>query len=183
MEWSGSAAVLLLFAAVAITFLTPAQCQISIGFEKEKSQTSIGFEKANYAYNELTSSFELNVINLVKTGPANNASFLIGIQVEYESAERDVDLSFSQLASPLAMDSDKNETSLFFYIYDDEKAEFNESILLISSVAPGSPSDFECKKEDGCYQSTRITIVDNDGKLAYIIAKYLKYRIMLATLQ
>ena len=166
MEWSGSAAVLLLFAAVAITFLTPAQCQISIGFEKEKSQTSIGFEKANYAYNELTSSFELNVINLVKTGPANNTSFLIGIQVEYESAERDVDLSFSQLASPLAMDSDKNETSLFFYIYDDEKAEFNESILLISSVAPGSPY-FECKKEDGCYQSTRITIVDNDGKLAY----------------
>ena len=158
MEWSASAAVLLLFAAVIIALLTPAQSQISIGFERE-----------NYVYNEVTS---FHVINLVKfKRPADDISqrYLIGIQVVPESAQLDVDLSFSGLAPPLAMDSDKNETSLFFYIFDDEKAEFNESILLISSVAHGSPY-FECKKEDGCYRSTRITIVDNDGKLAYNMA-------------
>ena len=44
--------------------------------------------------------------------------------------------------------------------------EWSETILLISSVASDSPS-VECKKEDGCYRSTRITIVDNDDKLAY----------------
>ena len=154
MEWSASAAVLLLFAAVIIALLTPAQSQISIGFERE-----------NYVYNEVTS---FRVINLVKR-PADDISqrYLIGIQVVPESAQLEVDLSFSGLAPPLAMDLDKNKISLSFYIYDDQEAEFNESILLISSVAPGSPY-FECKKEDGCYRSTRITIVDNDGKLAYI---------------
>ena len=90
-----------------------------------------------------------------------------------ETALLDVDLSFSGLAPPLAMDSDKNQTSLSFYIFDDQEAEFNETILLISSVAPGSPY-FECKKEDGCYRSTRITIVDNDGKLAYNISEVAK---------
>ena len=157
MEWSASAAVLLLFAAVIIALLTPAQSQISIGFERE-----------NYVYNEVTS---FRVINLVKR-PADDISqrYLIGIQVVPESAQLEVDLSFSGLAPPLAMDLDKNKISLSFYIYDDQEAEFNESILLISSVAPGSPY-FECKKEDGCYRSTRITIVDNDGKL---MAKYLK---------
>jgi len=157
MEWSASAAVLLLFAAVIIALLTPAQSQISIGFERE-----------NYVYNEVTS---FRVINLVKR-PADDISqrYLIGIQVVPESAQLEVDLSFSGLAPPLAMDLDKNKISLSFYIFDDQEAEFNESILLISSVAPGSPY-FECKKEDGCYRSTRITIVDNDGKL---MAKYLK---------
>ena len=148
----------LLFAAVTITLLTPALSQISIGFEKE-----------NYVYTEANS---FHVINLVKR-PAGGTSqrFLIGIQVLPESAQLDVDLSFSGLAPPLAMDSDK--TSLSFYIFDDQKVEYNESILLISSVAHGSPS-FECKKEDGCYRYTRITIVDNDGKLAYIMAKCLQ---------
>ena len=161
MAWFANAVILgLLFAAVTIALLTPAQSQITIGFEKE-----------NYVYNEVTS---FRVINLVKR-PAGGTSqrFLIGIQVVPESAELDVDLSFSGLAPPLAMDSDKNQTSLSFYIYDDQEAEFNETILLISSVAPGSPY-FECKKEDECYRSTRITIVDNDGKLAYNMAKYLK---------
>ena len=155
MAWSVNVVILglLLFAAVAIALLTPAQSQISIGFEKE-----------NYVYTEVTS---FHVINLIKKSAGGTSQrFLIGIQVVSESAEVDVDLSFSGLASPLAMDSDKNQTSLFFYIYDDQKVEFNETILLISSVAPDSPY-FECKKEDGCYQSTRITIVDNDGKLAY----------------
>ena len=157
MEWSASAAVLLLFAAVIIALLTPVQSQISIGFERE-----------NYVYNEVTS---FHVINLVKR-PADDISqrYLIGIQVVPESAQLEVDLSFSGLAPPLAMDSDKNKISLSFYIYDDQEAELNESILLISSLAPGSPY-FECKKEDECYRSTRITIVDNDGKL---MAKYLK---------
>ena len=119
-------------------------------------------------YNEVTS---FRVINLVKR-PADDISqrYLIGIQVVPESAQLEVDLSFSGLAPPLAMDSDKNKISLSFYIFDDQEAEFNESILLISSVAPGSPH-FECKKKDECYRSTRITIVDNDGKL---MAKYLK---------
>ena len=161
MAWSVNAVILgLLFAAVTIALLTPAQSQITIGFEKE-----------NYVYNEVTS---FHVINLVKRFAGGTSQrFLIGIQVVSESAELDVDLSFSGLAPPLAMDSDKNQTSLFFYIFDDQKVEFNETILLISSVAPGSPY-FECKKEDGCYRSTRITIVDNDGKLAYNMAKYLK---------
>lgn len=150
----------LLFAAVTIALLTPAQSQITIGFEKE-----------NYAYNEVTS---FHMINLVKKSAGGTSQrFLIGIQVVPETALLDVDLSFSGLAPPLAMDSDKNQTSLFFYIFDDQKVEYNETILLISSVAPGSPY-FECKKEDGCYRSTRITIVDNDGKLAYNMAKYLK---------
>ena len=140
----------LLFAAVIITLPTPAQSQISIGFEKE-----------NYVYTEANS---FHVINLIKR-PAGGTSqwFLIGIQVVPESAQLDVDLSFfgsSTLSTTLAMDSD---ASLSFYIFDDQKVEFNETILLISSVAPGSPY-FECKKEDGCHQSTRITIVDNDGK-------------------
>ena len=161
MAWSVNAVILgLLFAAVTIALLTPAQSQITIGFEKE-----------NYVYNEVTS---FRVINLVKRFAGGTSQrFLIGIQVVPESAELDVDLSFSGLAPPLAMDSDKNQTSLFFYIYDDQEAEFNESILLISSVAPGSPY-FECKKEDGCYRSTRITIVDNDGKLAYNISEVAK---------
>ena len=161
MAWAGSAAVvLLLFAAVTITLLTPAQSQISIGFEKE-----------NYVYTE-TNSF--HVINLVKR-PAGGTSqqFLIGIQVVPESAQLDIDLSFSGLFPPLAMDSDKNKTSLSFYIFDDQTVELNETILLMSSVALGSPH-FECKKEDGCYQSTRMTIVDNDGKLAYIMAECLQ---------
>ena len=152
MAWSGSAAVvLLLFAAVTITLQTQGLSQISIGFEKE-----------NYVYTEANT---FHVINLVKR-PAGGTSqrFLIGIQVVPESAQLDVDLSFSGLFPPLAMNSDKNKTSLSFYIFDDQTVEYNETILLISSVAPGSPN-FECKKEDGCYRSTRITIVDNDGKL------------------
>ena len=145
----------LLFAAVTTTLLPPALSQISIGFEKE-----------NYVYTEANS---FHVISLVKR-PAGGTSqrFLIGIQVLPESAQLDVDLSFSGLAPPLAMDSDKKKTSLSFYIFDDQKVEYNESILLISSVAHGSPY-FKCKKEDECYRSTRITIVDNDGKLAYIM--------------
>ena len=140
----------LLFAAVTITLQTQTVSQISIGFEKE-----------NYVYTEANSK---HVINLVKR-PAGDTSqrFLIGIQVVPESAQLDVDLSFSCLAPPLAMDSDKNKTSLSFYIFDDQMVEYNETILLISSVAPGGPY-FKCKEEDGCYQSTRITIVDNDGK-------------------
>ena len=145
----------LLFVAVTITLLTPAQSQISIGFEKE-----------NYVYTEANS---FHVINLVKR-PAGGTSqrFLVGIQVVPETAQLDVDLSFSGLTPPLAMDSDK--TSLSFDIFDDQTVEYNETILLISSVAPGGPY-FVCKKEDGCYRSTRITIVDNDGKLVYILAK------------
>ena len=160
MACSVNAVILgLLFAAVTITLQSQALSQISIGFEKE-----------NYVYTEANS---FHVINLVKR-PAGHTSqrFLVGIQVVPESAQLDVDLSFSGLAPLLAMDSDKNKTSLFFYIFDDQMVEFYESILLISSVASGSPY-FECKKEDGCYQSTRITIVDNDGKMAYIIAKCL----------
>ena len=157
----------LLFAAVTITLQTQTLSQISIGFEKE-----------NYVYTEANSK---HVINLVKR-PAGDTSqrFLIGIQVVPESAQLDVDLSFSGLAPPLAMDSDKNKTSLSFYIFDDQMVEFNETILLISSVAPGSPY-FKCKEEDGCYRSTRITIVDNDGKqnacskLKYSTILYLRY--------
>ena len=157
MAWSVNAIILgLLFAAVTITLLTPAQSQISIGFEKE-----------NYVYTEANT---FHVINLVKR-PAGGTSqrFLIGIQAVPESAQLDVDLSFSGLAPLLAMDADKNKTSLSFYIFDDKTVDYNETILLIPSVAPGSPY-FKCKKEDGCYRSTRITIVDNDGKLAYIMA-------------
>ena len=146
-----------LFAAVAIALLTPAQSQISIGFKNE-----------NYVYNEDDS---VHMINLVKR-PAGGTSqrFLIGIQAVPESAQLDVDLSFSEsvsssnLVTTLAMDSDKNQISLSFHILDDQKVEYNETILLMSSVAPGGPR-FECKKEDGCYRSTRITIVDNDSKL------------------
>ena len=150
----------LLFAAVTITLQTQTLSQISIGFEKE-----------NYVYTEANS---FHVINLIKR-PAGGTSqrFLVGIQVVPESAQLDVDLSFSGLAPPLAMDPNKNKTSLSFYIFDDQTVEFYETTLLISSVAPGSPH-FECKKEDGCFQSTRITIVDNDGKLAYIMAKCLQ---------
>ena len=158
MVWSGSAAaVLLLSAAVAITLLTPAQCQITIGFEKE-----------NYAYTEDTS---LHMINLIKR-PAGGTSqrFIIGIQVVPESVKVGVDLSFSgsvsslTLTTTLSMDPDEHNTSLSFYIFDDQRVEYNESILLISSVAPGSPY-FECNKQDGCFQSSRIILVDNDGKL------------------
>ena len=158
MVWSGSAAaVLLLSEAVAITLLTPAQCQITIGFEKE-----------NYVYTEDTS---FHMINLVKR-PAGGTSqrFLIGIQVVPESVKVGVDLSFSgsvsslTLTTTLSMDPDEHNTSLSFYIFDDQRVEYNESILLISSVAPGSPY-FECKKQDGCFQSSRIILVDNDGKL------------------
>ena len=168
MAWSVSAVTLvLLFATVTITLLTPALSQSGIGFEGSASIPliySIGFEKENYVYTEANS---FHVINLVKR-PAGGTSqrFLIGIQVVPESAQLDVDLSLSgssTLSTTLAMDSDKNKTSLSFYIFDDQTVEFNETILLISSVAPGGPH-FVCKKEDGCYRSTRITIVDNDGK-------------------
>ena len=158
MVWSGSAAaVLLLSEAVAITLLTPAQCQITIGFEKE-----------NYVYTE---DMSFHMINLVKR-PAGGTSqrFLIGIQVVPESVKVGVDLSFSgsvsslTLTTTLSMDPDGHNTSLSFYIFDDQRVEYNESILLISSVAPGSPY-FECNKQDGCFQSSRIILVDNDGKL------------------
>ena len=97
MAWSVNAIILgLLFAAVTFTLLTPALSQISIGFEKE-----------NYVYTEANS---FHVISLIKR-PAGDTSqrFLIGIQVVPESAQLDVDLSFSGLTLPLAMDSDKNK--------------------------------------------------------------------------
>ena len=155
--------LVLLFAAVTITLLTPALSQSGIGFEGSALIPliySIGFEKEDYVYTEANS---FHVINLVKRpGGGISQRFLIGIQVVPESAHLDVDLSFSgssTLSTTMAMDSD---ASLSFYIFDDQKVEFNETILLIfsSSWCPY----FECKKEDGCYQSTRITIVDNDGK-------------------
>ena len=157
MLWSVNAVIFgLLFAAVTITLLTPALSQISIGFEKE-----------NYVYTEANS---FHVISLVKR-PAGGTSqrFLIGIQVVHESAKIGVDLSFPEsvssltLTTTLSMDPDEHNTSLSFYVFDDQIAEYNESILLISSIAPGSPY-FECNKQDGCFQSMRIILVDNDGK-------------------
>ena len=157
MAWSVNAVILgLLFAAVTITLLTPALSQISIGFEKE-----------NYVYTEANS---FHVINLIKRPTGGTSQrFLIGIQVVHVSAKIGVDLSFSgslsslTMTTTLSMDPDEHNTSLSFYIFDDQRVEFNETTLLISSVAPGSPY-FECNRQDGCFLSTRIILVDNDGK-------------------
>ena len=117
-----------------------------------------------------TEDTSFHMINLVKRSAGASQRFLIGIKAVPEGVKVGVDLSFSgsvsslTLTTTLSMDPDEHNTSLFFYIFDDQRVEYNESILLISSVAPGSPY-FECNKQDGCFQSSRIILVDNDGKL------------------
>ena len=158
MAQSGSAPNLFfLFAAVVILSLNLAQ-----------SQTSIGFEKANYTFAEDNGFHSVHLIKRSNGGPQQR--FSIEFQVVPESARLGEpsdggDFVYSPSGGVVHMRTTQDRGSIQFFLFDDTKPEYNESILLTSSVARGSPS-FQCNLDDGCYQSTRIIIVDNDGRLA-----------------
>jgi len=167
MAQSGSAlSHFSLFTAVAILSLNPGQSQISIGFEK-----------ANYVFAE---DGGFHSVHLIKR--CNGASwqrFSIEFHVLPESAQfgkpQDGDFVYFPSGRIVHMEPTQDRVSIDFLIFDDTKPEYNESILLTFSVARGSPS-FECSYDGGCFQSTRIIIVDNDGKLAYLTEIITKFK-------
>ena len=151
-----SGGVFFLLVGVAILPLNPAHSQISIGFEK-----------ANYIFAEDNGFHSVHLIKRSNGGPQQR--FSIEFQVVPESARFGEpsdggDFVYSPSGKVVHMETSQDMVSIVFFVFDDTKPEYNESILLTSSVARGSPS-FECSEDDGCFQSTRIIIVDNDGRL------------------
>ena len=145
-----------LFAAVVI---------LSLNLNPAQSQTSIGFEKANYVFAEDNGFHSVSLIK--KSDGPSQQRFSIEFHVLTESAQFGEpsdggDYVYSPSGRVVHMSQDRR--SIQFFLFDDTTPEYNESILLTSSVARGS-SSFQCNLDDGCYQSTTIIIVDNDGRL------------------
>ena len=148
--------LIFLFAAVVILSLNPA-----------RSQTVIGFEKASYIFAEDNGFHSVSLIK--KSDGPSQQGFSIEFHVLPESAQLGEpsdggDFVYSPSGRVVHMEPSQDRGSIDFFIFDDTKPEYNESILLTSSVAHGSPS-FQCSEDDGCFQSTRIIFVDNDGRL------------------
>ena len=124
----------------------------------------VGFETNGYSFNESDGHITIALIKFNNGRTEQNISGRARLIYDMDGLEPGNDLIFehnllnTRSVSDFTIPPEQQAMTFSFTINDDDIPEKNENLNLVVSL-----SGFRCRLSDGCYRTTSITIVDNDG--------------------